>query len=341
MLKKHLETFKNKQSNKTNMAKYDVITIGSATVDAFARTDTNKILYQHHRFCYPSGTKIILSELIFTTGGGGTNTAVSFSRLGLKTAFLGRVGKYANASRVIYELKKDRVDTSLVIKGEGRTGYSIILDPKGHDRTVLTYKGSSNDLKLNQVKLSKLNTKWIYMSAMMEESYKTAAKIAEYASKKGIKIAFNPSSYLAKKGRKYLAPILSRTDIIVLNKEEAEMITQKRTVEHMLKEMRKIGPKITIITDGSKGTLAYDGKLMRIAKPHKIKVIDTTGAGDSFASAFVAGIIQGKTIEESLKMGTSNAESVISYVGAKAGLLTKKEMEKALKKKFEIKTKKI
>jgi ribokinase len=312
---------------------YDVITVGSATVDTFAHTETESVIYQNGRLCYPGGAKILLSKLIFTTGGGGTNTAVAFSRLGLKTAFIGKMGKYTNSKRVIWDLKRNKVDTSLVCRGTGRTGYSIILDPKGHDRTILAFKGSNNDLMPNEVKFSKLKTKWFYFSSMLEKSFKTQVKIAQYAERKKIKIAFNPSMYLAIKGKKYLAPIISRTEVIIMNKEEAELITKKKKIAEMAKELHKQGPKIIAITNGKEGTYVYDGQILRFIKAHKIKPIETTGAGDAFASGFVAGIIKGKITEEAMLMGTANAESVIMKYGAKEGLLNYNEMMKRIKNK--------
>src|SRR3989344_649295 len=106
----------------------DVITVGSATVDVFVRTEFCDMVKEKGKDCvaYPVGSKILIDELIITTGGGGTNTAVSL------------------ASR----------------KLNSRTGYSIILDSVKHDRTILNFRGSNNDLRYNEVKLSKIRAKW-------------------------------------------------------------------------------------------------------------------------------------------------------------------------------------
>ena len=168
---------------------FDVITIGSATVDCFV--DTGKKLFktlhkEHGEIVFvPFGSKIVMDDLFFLTGGGGTNTAVSFARLGLKTAYLGRLGG-KQAEMVFDELKKEKINTSLVVKGED-VGFSVILDAKGKDRTILTYKGSNNLLDYNDINKSKLKTKWFYMASMMGKSYKTLVKLTKYAKRKGIK----------------------------------------------------------------------------------------------------------------------------------------------------------
>jgi len=184
---------------------YDVITVGSATVDALAQTEFCEMIHdKKNKECiaYPVGAKILMEELILTVGGGGTNTAVSLARLGHKVAFLGKIGSKYNSKRVIQQLKNEKVDTSLIIRSKtGRTGYSIVLDSKKHDRTILVFRGSNNDLGFNEINLKKLKTKWFYFSSMMGKSFKTLEKITSYAAKNNIKIAFNISSYLAKKGK--------------------------------------------------------------------------------------------------------------------------------------------
>ncbi len=317
---------------------YDVITVGSSTVDVFAKTKFSELIKimdgrkERDLLAYPTGSKILVERLEFTTGGGATNTAVCLSRLGHKVGCISKMGYGSNSEKVKNHLKRDNVDTSLLVCDKnGRTGYSIVLDSIEHDRTILVFKGSNNDLKFSELKLGKLKTKWFYFSTMMEESFKTLEKLAIFAEKKGIKIAFNASSYLAEKGINYSKEILKRTSIFVLNKEEAALMTKKNKIEEMLKVLGKL-VKIVVITDGKKETNAYDGKYIYSTKPHNIKVVETTGAGDAFASSFLSGMIKKNDIEFALKLASINAESVIQHHGAKNKLLTYKEALKAMKR---------
>src|SRR3989338_3440688 len=208
---------------------YDVITVGSATVDVFARTKFSELIKiidpkgETDLLAFPSGSKILIDEFEFTTGGGGTNTAVAFSRLGHKVAFLGKLGQGTNSEFIHKNLKKEKIDL-LCAHGKGNAGYSVILDTLEHDRTILAYKGINDDLRVKDVPFKKLKTKWFYFGAMMGESFNTLEKLAEFAQKKKIKIAFNPSTYIAEKGKSYLKNILSRTELLVLNKEEASLL---------------------------------------------------------------------------------------------------------------------
>src|SRR3989338_2674148 len=316
---------------------YDVITIGSATVDALVRTEFYEMVHDKKKkecIAYPIGAKILMKELVLTTGGGGTNTAVALTRLGHKVAFLGKVGSKYNSSIVIKELKDEKVGTSLIIRSKtGRTGYSIVLDSKKHDRTILAFKGSNNDLRFNEIKLKRLKTKWFYFSTMMGQSFRTLEKLADYAKKHNIRIAFNISSYLAKKGKNYLKNILKKTNILVLNKEEAGLLVGKVRIEVMLKRINKLGPEIIAITDGKNGVYVLHDKTVYYGKPHNVKIVETTGAGDAFASSFLSGIIKKDDIKFAIDLGMTNAESVIQHHGAKEKLLTYNEAVKAMKKR--------
>lgn len=315
---------------------YDIITVGSATVDVFAHTKSKLIKIntpssEENLIAYPSGSKILIKELRFTTGGGGTNTAVSLARLSHKVAYLGSLGNDENGKRILDLLKKEKIDFIGKLTND-ITGYSIILDSIEHDRTILTYKGANNKLKFSDINLKKLKTKWFYFSSMISESFKVLEKLAEFAEKNKIKIAFNPSTYLAKKGKSYLKKILIRTTILILNNEEASLLVGKNNVKIMLKELYRLGPEIIIITDGKKAINTYDGKNIYVLIPNKIKVVESTGAGDAFASSFLSGIIKKNNIEFALRLGLVNSESVIQQGGAKNKLLKYKKALGIIKK---------
>lgn len=312
---------------------FDVITVGSSTVDVFMHTDPKQTevlrVHKHIDIAYPLGAKILVKELEFFTGGGGTNTAVAFSRLGLRTGWIGRLGDDANGKIILDELEREGV--KFLGYSGGVTGYSVILDAVESDRTIFTFKGCNDDLSYRKIK--KPETKWLYFSSMMDKSFKAIKKISYHANIHNIKIAFNPSLYLANKGVRYLKPVLRNTEILIFNKEEAQALLGKNIENQyqMLHEIHKLGPKIVIITDGKNGAHCLDTieKHFYGIKPVKLKIKETTGAGDAFASGFVAGKILGKDTEYSLRLGMLNAESVIKYKGAKNLLLGKEAFHMA------------
>jgi ribokinase len=144
----------------------------------------------------------------------------------------------------------------------------------------------------------------------------------------------NPSEYLVVKGVKELEPILEASNLLIFNKEEAFILSKKKTMTEAFKflitQIKKEG--IVVITDGPRGAYAYDGENILYAKPKPVKILETTGAGDAFASGFTAAIIRGGNINAALKSGMIQAESVIRCYGAKNKLLNHREMNEALKK---------
>jgi len=319
------------------MKNYDVITVGSATIDVFAHTDKSELIKimdsQHHEqdlLAYPSGSKLLITELDFTSGGGGTNTAVSLARLGLKTAYLGCLGRDENGNKIVSLLKKEKVDF-VGTRNAAMTGYSIVLDSIEHDRTILTYKGANNQFHYADIKKTALNTKWFYFSAMTGDSFETLKQVAGLAKKKGIKVAFNPSSYLAEKGIDFIMPVLEATELLILNDEEAALLIGQGSVEEMLTRLHQHVP-IVVITMGKKGACVIDNKHIYYGKPHGVKPVETTGAGDAFASSFLAALIKKNDIEFAIKLGTTNAESVILHHGAKNKLLKWPEALRSMKK---------
>ena len=312
---------------------YDIITIGSASLDAFIGTYSKKFKILHRAVeddvCLPIGSKILIKKLEYDTGGGGTNSAVAFSRLGFKTGWIGKIGNDVNSKHILNEMQKEKV-VFLGKKISGGTGFSVILIGIQKNRTILAYKGINDSLKWTDIKNKR--ARWYYIGSMLNESFKTAEKLAEHAKKERIPYTFNPSTYLAKKGISSLSKIIKGCPILVLNKEEAGLLSKQKNINLMLKKLKQ-NTGIVVITDGAKGASAYDGLIKYTLKPRKTKVVETTGAGDAFASGFTAGILLKQNISYAMQMGYAQASSVISYLGAKRKLLNRIQAEKIIRKK--------
>jgi ribokinase len=305
---------------------YDVITIGSGVVDAFMETALPE---KDGKIMLPVGSKVVCNDIWFATGGGGTNTATAFSRLGFRVGFLGILGRDKNAEMVLSDLKKEKI-YFLGRQVDEPTGYSVVVNSVKKNRTILTHKGANSNLEFGMIKLRKLKTKWFYFSAMIGESMKTQERLAKIARRKNIRVAYNPSSYLTKHGDQKIKGLLRNVDILVLNEEEAKHLVKRGKLSDGL---MKLGPRIVCITNGNKGSVVCDGIHRYKAIPNKVRIHEKTGAGDAFASGFVAGLIKFNDVEDAIQVGSLNAESVIQNPGAKNGLLDWNGIKRDMKRK--------
>ncbi|MBI2984554.1 MAG: carbohydrate kinase family protein [Candidatus Kerfeldbacteria bacterium] len=312
------------------MNSFDVVTIGSATRDVFLRSGAMRIVRDDHfstgeAECFALGSKIEVDKIVFDTGGGATNTAVGFSRLGFRTRFIGRIG--AGDSRgqaVLRDLRQAGVDVARVVLDRRRmTAYSaILLTPRG-ERTVLIYRGASEHLRPADIRWAGWNAQWLYVTSLGGH-FGLHRAIWSAARRRGIRVVWNPGSSELRFGYRRLRPFFQRTDILHLNHEEATALFGLHPLQERVafERLRLDAGGVVVITSGTEGSLAGDAHHGWRGGTHPIKVVDATGAGDAFGCGFTAMFIRsGGHIPRALQFANANAESVIQHIGAKAGLL--------------------
>lgn len=329
--------------------KFDVITIGTATRDIFLTSPLFKVVNDKMHLkkigfptgeaqCFALGGKIEIDKPIFTTGGGATNAAVTFARQGLKTAALIKVGNDNAGDDIINELKKEKV-TSFVMKQKNNgTAYSTILLAPNGERTILVYRGASENLSIDEISFEKFKSKWAYI-VPGKISIDVIGKVADYLYKNKILIAFNPSKHFIELGFEKLKPILEKTKAVILNREEAAYLTNVDygKEKEIFKKLDAAVAGIAVMTDGPNGVSVSDGfNIYKAGTFGEKKLVDRTGSGDAFGAGFVAGLISKQevcekglckinNIEQAIRLGSANATSVIEYIGAKEGILRKNE----------------
>ena len=266
------------------------------------------------------GVKVNVNNINFSTGGGATNAAVTFARQGLRSSFMGTVGHDPAGQAVLTDLDKEGVDTSHVSFSEKfNTGYSVLLLAPNGERTILTYRGASTHYDASNFDLKDSDADWIYVSSMAG-NMDVLDKIFHQARRLNIKICFNPG-----KGEldqpDQLRGLLQDVDILLVNKEEAQQIVSGDNLSDMVRKLQRIVPTV-IISDGSNGVVASDGKTIVEAGIYaEVNVVDRTGAGDAFGSGFLSQWILGKSLRNSVVFASANSTSVVTKVGAKAGIL--------------------
>lgn len=325
---------------------FDVITIGSATRDAFIKSKDFHVDRDSHvlggkGLVMPLGAKLEIPEIYFSTGGGATNAAVTFRRQGFHTACVALVGNDISGSTVIRELEREGIDTRFIRKEKKPTAYSMLLEPSSGERTVLVYRGAAQDLGEKLIPWPRLETRWFYISSLAG-NIRLLEHIVTFARKNNIKIAYNPGGKELR-NRAKLLPLLRHISVLIANREEAALITGRayHNERAIFKKWDTMSRGINVMTDARKGVWVSDGRLLYRAGiyPEK-KIVDRTGAGDAFGSGFTAGILRHaakdegeigtasrKTIEYAIRLGSANATAKVEGLGAKYGLLTRREFE--------------
>ncbi len=316
---------------------YDLVAIGEIAIDAFIRLkDANvhcNLNKEDCEICMPFGAKIpyeSVEEVPAVANAG--NASVSAARLGLKSAIVANLGLDRNGELCINSFKKDGVATEFItINKDKATNYHYILWFED-ERTILQ-KHTDFNYKLQNLG----NPKWIYLTSLGEKSLPYHGEIVEFLEKNpNIKLVFQPGIFQIKMGYDALKEIYKQTNIFFCNIEEAKTILKIENhdeVKDLLEKMRALGPEIVVLTDGAKGSYAYDGKEFVFMPPYPDPKppFERTGAGDAFSSSFVSAVILGKTIQEALAWGSVNSMSVVQYVGAQKGLLSREKLEAYLK----------
>jgi len=313
---------------------YDIITFGSATKDIFLKakdfkTVRGKEFVTGKGVCFNLGSKVEIKDIMFSSGGGGTNTAATFAKQGFKVAYCGAVGDDLAGSEIIQELDTIGIDTKLIKRtNEKPTNHSIVISGVGDDRTILVYRGASEHLESKDIPWDALKTQWIYIAPLSGELCGVFGHLIDFAVKNKIKIALNPGKCQLTLPSKVLRRALNKVDVLILNQEEASILTKipYSKEKEIFKKIDEICPGIAIMTKGDKGVVLSDGEHLYRAKVLKTKIINRTGAGDSFGSGFVAGYIHTNgDINAAIQLGTANASACLSELGSKTGLLKKGE----------------
>ncbi len=302
-----------------------MLAIGSAVQDVFlSNSDAFKPVCVNPGECFeqlPLGAKADVNNIEFSTGGGATNAAVTFARQGLESIFMGTVGRDPAGEAVLADLDKEGINTAHLSYSEKyNTGYSTLLLAPNGERTILTYRGASTHYDVNNFNLSELtHVDWLYVSSMAG-SMEVLTAIFEQAKTMNVSVAFNPGKGELKESQK-LKSLLEDVDVLLLNKEELQSIVEGQTLEELVRHARHYC-SVVIGSDGPNGVVATDGKEVVSAGMYEdVPVVDRTGAGDAFGSGFVSQWAQGKTLQESIIFASANSTSVVSYIGAKTGIL--------------------
>jgi len=311
----------------------DFIAIGDTTVDEFITLkDAHISCDVNHQDCTISlkwGDKIPYdSSVLVPAVGNAANAAVAAARLGLSAGFVSNVGHDRFGEEILATFAKEGVDTKYVAVNDGiPTNHHYVLSYDSERTILIRHEAYPYRLPEN---ISA--PKWIYLSSTGEHSEAFHTELALWlAEHPETKLAFQPGTFQMQMGKEKLAALYAASEVVAINKEEAERILElgETEIPTLLEKMHALGPKIVLLTDGRNGAYAYDGTETFFVPmyPDPKPPVDRTGAGDAMTSTVVAALALGKPLAEALRWGPINSMSVVQDIGAQKGLLSRETIE--------------
>ena len=302
---------------------YDVVSIGALLLDMIAFVD---------EFPKKDGESFV-RDFTMLPGGAAANVAVLCSRLGLKTAFSGKIGKDNFGDILLEDLRKEKVNVTdaLIISEKLNTGSCYICVDRNGDRMILAHSGAADTLSIDDLPLDLLTqAKWVHLSdlrnvtaieAMLDSDYEI-----NFSMSPGALIAQNPSrAYrLTQQAKLVVASLDEITQIFRCSEDEIESVS-----DELFNEMNE---KIIAVTKGSKGATIYTKHGSTDIPIFKVPVVDTTGAGDAFTSGMLYSLIKGKKPKEAGRIAAACSAICIQEVGARSGPKSRKDLNKFLRK---------
>ncbi|HZW61654.1 MAG TPA: carbohydrate kinase family protein [Candidatus Babeliales bacterium] len=354
-----------------------LLTIGGATYDIIIEFTQAEVLARQTAtgkqsfLLLEEGRKLNVDDVHYKTGGGATNSAVTFARLGFDVSTFFKIGTDYQGTFILETLKQEGVDTHLARTTDlaGTSTSFIVSNPSG-DRTILVYRGASKTISEQELPLQEIKeSDCSYITSLSGNAMQLLPIITQQAKKYNRTVAVNPGINQLKEGVSILESALPTIDILILNSFEAtvfmtsmvqhdealrnlvEGASAAQPIEHYPKLLQApiiyqalcfnlplffnrvlgYGTKMVVVTNGSEGVYVATNKEILFHPSIPTEVISTLGAGDAFGSGFVAGIMQGNSIDDAIRWGVLNSCGVLRFLDAKTGLLTKDEMAKQLK----------
>lgn len=309
-----------------------VVVIGDVTIDVFLTPKAGEAscqMKQNEKFlCFSYGDKIPVESVTYLTGGNAANVSVGLRRLDIPASIVTTIGT-DSVSKMIYEhLEAEQIGTQHITMKQGvLSNYATIISFQG-ERTILSYHAPKNYVFVKQP----CEDCYIYLTSMGEKFMTYYRDLINYLKENpGVTLMFNPGSLQVRAPIEDIHFILSRTNILFVNRQEAEIFAgfehSESKEKELLEKLKKLGPSKIVITDGIKGAFACDGDSYFKTAVIPVTVVEKTGAGDAFNAGFVAALLHGHAFERSLQWGTMNAASAIGYVGAQKGLLHTKDID--------------
>lgn len=319
-----------------------VICFGSVGKDVFFPTsegsviETPEDMMSQKKITFELGAKVKVKDRHESIGGVAANVAIGLKRLGVEALCNSAVGGDEIGIWVKERLREEGMEINIISTNVERMSdfSAIVVDEKTADRVIFTNYTSSGDFHLDKEKVS--DAGWFFIGDIHGKWEEQMERIFELAKSENKKVIFNPRGVAIQEDPQEIIEAIGLCEILIVNKDEAIEIVSNMHVDSdpqnindekfLLNKLRSLEVKIVVLTDGKRGAWAADGEKVFHVEAQEVPALDSTGAGDSFTSAYLAAHIRGKDAKEGLKWGIANSASVVRHYGATPGLLTEREM---------------
>ena len=325
--------------------KYNVYGIGNALVDLEFEV-SESFLREHEvqkgvmtlvdeETQYELIRNINKAETIQKPGGSAANTVFAVSQFGGNAFYSCKVADDTFGDTYLQDMEEAGIVTNYARqpRGEGITGKCLVMITDDAERTMNTYLGITADLSAREIDEAALkDSEYVYIEGYpvaSDKGFAAMKKVNQMALQNNVKTALtlsDPSVVDAFRGR-FEEVIGASVDLLFCNEEEAKIFTGKDNIEEAREALKKEASRF-VITQGKNGALIYDGDTFIDIEPYPVEAVDTNGAGDMFAGAFLYGITNGFGYAGAGKLASLAGSKIVSQFGPRLKWHEAKELIK-------------
>ena len=305
------------------MEQQKIVVLGSSNTDMVLKSSHLPI----------SGETVLGGEFSMNPGGKGANQAVAAARLGGKVIFIARVGNDLFGKQAVEGFGRYGIDTRFITKDEKvASGVALIMVDENGENSISVALGANGTLRKTHIQpaLAELRES-AFVLTQLETSLETVDYLGQLAREHQLKLVLNPAP-----AQPLSDALLASLYMITPNETEAELlsgvkVTNEASARAAALVLHQKGVDIVIITMGSQGAYVLSDELDELVPAQKVKVVDTTAAGDTFNGALVVALSEGKELKSAIEFANRAAAYAVGILGPQTSAPTREAIEKPTK----------
>lgn len=298
---------------------YQLVAIGDVTIDMFFQG--KDMTQDSERFHLAIGGKYYVDAFHQGLGGSAANVSIHSAQLGLDSALVAPVGENAFKNLIVQTLARKSVSTEfLYFEREHMSISSILLSPTG-ERTIIKYSDPKQHIHLVDHALERIKrSSIVFMGNLQDVPLNERVTFMKNVRSETNLLVINLGGMDCEMGLSKISPLIETVDILVVNRYEFSALlgTDPEKIDLSQNHFNKFphNLRLIIVTDGAQGSHAYTADAVHSQPAAKVNVVDATGAGDAFTSAFLVAYTQKKSIEQCLADASTYAGKIVARIGA-------------------------